>query len=62
MGIADQVAVLHPYISQGRSHYIAFSKKKGHEALAKLFSDTMAAFKQTPQYSELLLKYGLEAE
>lgn len=60
MGVAEQIKILQPYVSDGRGHYIAFAKAKGHDALAKRFAEAMAAFKQTDQYSELLKKYGIE--
>ena len=60
MGIADKIVFLRPYLSEGHAVYLSFSKAKKNETLAKQFSDAMEAFKSTPQYRDLLKKYGIE--
>jgi polar amino acid transport system substrate-binding protein len=60
LGISEQLVFLHPQLSEEHAVYLAFSKARQHEQLAKEFSDAMKAFKATPQYHELLKKYGVE--
>nr|MBF0223432.1 transporter substrate-binding domain-containing protein [Desulfobulbaceae bacterium] len=42
------------------NNYIAFSKAKKNEYLAKRFGEALKAFKKTPDYTMLLEKYGIE--
>jgi polar amino acid transport system substrate-binding protein len=42
------------------SNYIAFSKARKNENLAKRFSEAMKAFKKTPDYTLLMKKYGID--
>ncbi|KJZ13843.1 hypothetical protein TW85_11640 [Marinomonas sp. S3726] len=60
IGVANQVIFLKPYLTEGREHYIVFAKAKGHDQLAKTFSEAMKAFKSTPEYLALQQKYGLD--
>lgn len=60
VGIFDQIVFLRPYLSEGRAVYLVFSKAKHHEELARQFADAMKVFKTTPQYDDLLKKYGVD--
>lgn len=60
IGVADQVVFLKPYLTEGREHYLVFSKARGHEALAEAFSDAMKTFKSTSEFTKLQQKYGFE--
>lgn len=53
------IIFLKPYFSK-LPNYIGFSKVKNHEQLAKQFSETMNAFKQTEKYYVILERYGLK--
>jgi polar amino acid transport system substrate-binding protein len=39
--------------------YLAFSKKQGHDTLARRFSDALTSFKKTQEFSDIFTNYGL---
>ncbi|HEX5684207.1 MAG TPA: transporter substrate-binding domain-containing protein [Ideonella sp.] len=59
LGMADSVSLLSPVLSERRDLYLVFSKAKQHQELARRFSEAMKAYKQKPEYRELLRKYGV---
>ena len=60
MNVADKIMFLSPYLTEGREHYLVFARAKGHGDLANQFANAMRAFKSTPEYTQLLKKYGIE--
>lgn len=40
------------------AYYLGFAKKAGYDELAVKFSRALVAFKQTPAYHDILVKYG----
>lgn len=59
LGMSDDISLLSPLLAEGRDLYLVFSKAKHHEELARRFSEAMKAYKQTPQYRELLKRYNV---
>lgn len=55
-GASKNIHYLSPALSY-IPHYIAFSRAKNHDILAKKFGQTMHEFKATPEYQDLLSKY-----
>jgi polar amino acid transport system substrate-binding protein len=62
MGIADDIVFLKPYLTEGRTNYLVFTKAKPHAALAKRFADAITAFRSTPGYGVLLKKFGVHGQ
>jgi polar amino acid transport system substrate-binding protein len=58
MGIQDKVEFIPKVVSSG-NNYLAFSKKLGHNILAKNFSEHLQSFKKTTDYAAILSEYGL---
>lgn len=59
MGVLDGLSFLEPPIHTQRL-YVGFSRHHHLEGLCREFSQALARFKQTPQYREILVKYGVE--
>ncbi|MBQ1783718.1 MAG: transporter substrate-binding domain-containing protein [Gammaproteobacteria bacterium] len=59
LGVADQIAYEPVSISGGKL-YIAFSRSRGLDALARDFSKTLLAFKQTAEYQAIFARYGID--
>lgn len=59
-GVSKKILYLSPALSH-TPQYIAFSRTKNHEALAKKFAQTMYKFKQTAAYQDLLVKYQISS-
>lgn len=59
LGMSDSVSLLSPVLSERRDLYLVFSKARRHQELARRFSEAMKAYKQTPEYRDLLKKYGV---
>lgn len=57
--IGFQYQLLKPTVAKETLH-IAFPKLKQTKALSSIFSQSLAHFKMTPEYVQLLKKYGLE--
>ncbi len=59
--LSGKIIALEPPLSKDGG-YIAFSKKKGstHKELAEAFAKAIKEVKATPQYKEILKKYGVE--
>ncbi|GAA5173219.1 transporter substrate-binding domain-containing protein [Niveibacterium umoris] len=59
LGVADQIAY-EPVTISGGKLYIAFSRSRGLDALAREFSKTLRAFKQTAEYRAIFARYGID--
>ncbi|MBI4797925.1 MAG: transporter substrate-binding domain-containing protein [Desulfarculus sp.] len=59
MGVLEGLSFLEPPIHTQRL-YVGFSRHKKLEGLCQEFSQALARFKQTPEYREILVKYGVE--
>lgn len=58
LGFDKDIEYFTPYLSE-HPVYLAFSKLRKHEGLARRFAKGMASFKNTPRYRELLKKYNI---
>ncbi len=58
MGLRRDIEIL-PTVISNDPLYLGFAKAKGHGKLSEKFSQALALFKQTPQYTAILSKYGL---
>jgi len=58
LGVTDQVRALLPSLAETPG-YLFFSRKPGHDALARRFSAALTAFKETPEYDAIKERYGL---
>lgn len=56
--VSDQIRPLRPSLAETPG-YVFFSKKPGHEDLAKRFSEALKQFKKSPEYSAIRSRYGL---
>lgn len=54
----DDISALSPPVAESKN-YIAFSKAKGDEGMAKRFGIAMKAYKASPAYGELLKRYNV---
>ena len=59
--VESKIKALSPNISRDPL-YIGFSKKKGHEELARQFSEKLEKFKTSESYREIVRKYSLETQ
>ncbi len=59
LGMSENISLLSPVLSERRDLYLVFSKAKQHQELARRFSEAMKAYKQKPEYRNLLKKYGV---
>jgi len=59
MKIDEQLVYLQPF-GPAVPTYLAFAKAKGHGALAKEFAHTMGVIKRSPQFQDILKKYGVK--
>lgn len=57
-GVTDRVRALSPSLAETPG-YLFFSRKPGHDALARRFSVALSAFKETPDYRAIKARYGL---
>ncbi|MCJ8338101.1 MAG: transporter substrate-binding domain-containing protein [Pseudomonadales bacterium] len=57
--LRNKITFLKPYMP-GVEQYIAFSKVRHHQQLAREFAAALSTFKTTPEYRQILTKYGLE--
>jgi|GEM_PF-569704 len=58
-GISEKMMYLSPALFTS-PQYIAFSRIKNHDVLAKEFAQALQAFKKTSAYQDLLAKYTIE--
>lgn len=58
MGLLDRVRMLAPPV-EVTPLYTAFTKRPGHDSLARSFSQALAQFKSSPVYQEIMQKHGL---
>ncbi len=58
LGVADKVRIADTPISL-TPNYLAFSKKTGHDDLARRFSTALKAFKKTPEFDAIYAGYGV---
>jgi polar amino acid transport system substrate-binding protein len=58
LGVSDQIRALVPSLAETPG-YLFFSRKPGHEELAKRFSDSLREFKESPEYTAIRERYGL---
>lgn len=58
LGVTDQVRAIVPALAETPG-YLFFSRRPGHDALAKRFSAALTAFKKTREYLEIKERYGL---
>ena len=58
MSVTDQIRSILPSLDETPG-YLFFSKKPGHDALARRFSEALKEFKTTPDYSAIRDRYGL---
>jgi len=56
--IGDKIVFLRPFMP-GVKQYIAFSKKRQHQKIAREFATALTNFKKTQEYRQILVKYGL---
>ncbi|WP_172205152.1 ABC transporter substrate-binding protein [Niveibacterium sp. COAC-50] len=59
LGVADQIGY-EPISISGGKLYIAFSLARGQQSLARDFSKTLSAFKQTAEYRAIFARYGID--
>lgn len=59
MGISDDVSILSGAHYCAGGNYLAFSKKPGHDELAKRFNQALSDFVHTPDYQAIMTNYGL---
>lgn len=59
LGVKGQVRAILPSIAETPG-FLFFSKKPGHDELAKRFSQALKNFKATPEYLGIKEKYGLK--
>lgn len=57
LGVADEIMFLKPLLTEGRSHYIVFSKPRRHGELAKRFADAMNTLRANGTYQEIIDRY-----
>lgn len=57
-GLGERVRLLEPPV-EITPLYTAFSKKPGHDDLARRFSEALKAFKATPRFPEILHRHGI---
>ena len=55
----NKITFLKPYMP-GVKQYIAFSKMRRHQQLAREFAAALTTFKTTSEYRQILAKYGLQ--
>ena len=58
MGLDGEIRALQPSLAETPG-YLFFSRKAGHDELAREFSEALEAFKTTPDYMEIRERYGL---
>lgn len=58
LGLVGQVEPA-DYVLNYLPYYIAFSMKPGHAVLAESFGEALRAYYDSPEYTELLEKYGI---
>jgi len=59
LGVAEQIG-FEPVTISGGKLYIAFSRSRGHESLAREFGKALSAFKQSAEYRTLFARYGID--
>lgn len=57
LGVADEIMFLKPLLTEGRSHYIVFSKPRGHGELAKKFAEAMDKLRSNGRHKEIIDRY-----
>lgn len=57
-GVADQVRAIRPSLAETPG-YLFFSRRPGHDELAKRFSEALTEYKAGPEYREIRKRYGL---
>jgi len=58
LNVSDQIRALKPSLAETPG-YLFFSRKSGHEALAKRFSAGLREFKESSEYMAIRERYGL---
>jgi polar amino acid transport system substrate-binding protein len=58
-GLENHIRVIAPPVER-TPLFTAFSKKPGHEDLARRFSTALEAFKETPAFREIMKRHGLK--
>lgn len=58
MSLKDQMRPIFPSLDETPG-YLFFSRKPGHDALAKRFSEALKNFKNTPEFVTIKERYGL---
>ena len=61
LGVRHKIRFLSPPI-HSQKLYVGFSKASDLQGLSEPFSKTLANFKKTDRYKEILLKYGVQLE
>ncbi|WP_020409047.1 substrate-binding periplasmic protein [Hahella ganghwensis] len=61
MGIVG-IKPMDDYVAEPSPVYLLFSRQPRLMSLPTIFSKSLAAFKKTPEYHKILVRYGLEAE